>query len=214
MSTQIPSLSDQEELINDSPNLFFKSVSKPFFIVCHLLPIALGIIWCYIHCNPAIPLFVTVIIELVKLYYTKEYFGLGLVGLKWYFDKTEQPSFPHIVYYSRPLPFVPATFDSNLFWIMLLTSSITSIILTIVYFMVFGWRMRILAIIITVINFWNVSAFMKCHNAGKEQADSVARTLLLDTNVSFHPAKEFDEQSSSEEEEEIPDNAENDDDIY
>ena len=49
---------------------------------------------------------------------------------------------------------------------------------------------------------------MKCHNAGKEQADSIARTLLLDKNVTFQAAKEENElspdtdESLNEEEEE------------
>jgi hypothetical protein len=57
-----------------------------------------------------------------------------------------------------------------------------------------------------VLNLINFSAFLKCYNTGREQADNVARTLLLDTNVTFQAAKDANELSSSisalEEEEE------------
>jgi hypothetical protein len=49
---------------------------------------------------------------------------------------------------------------------------------------------------LALLNFANVSAFRRCYNAGREEADIVARTLLADDDVPFQPAKEGAEASS------------------
>lgn len=135
---------------------------------------------------------------LADFYLTKSCFGLELVGLRWQIDPTEAPQFPHVTFYSRPFPFVASTTDSNIFWLFLVTGTILYFTLFAVFAILgrLGWVL--LSLFATALNVITITAFMRCHQVSRAQADSVARTLLLDTSVTmFQAAKEPTQESSS-----------------
>lgn len=175
-------------------------ISKSTFIILRIFPLILTFILSYFK----VPIIISVLIIslscIADLFFTKEYFGLGLVGLRYYRNKSESPNFPNFVYYSKPLPFVASTIDSNVFWLGLILSPAGWAISALFYAFFFGIQWFFICFVACLINLLNFSAFMKCHNAGKEQADSIARTLLLDKNVTFQAAKEENELSPDTEE--------------
>lgn len=183
-------------------------VSKPAFIFLRIFPLIITFILSYFRIPIIISTLLITISCIIDLFFTKEHFGLGLVGLRYYRNKSESPKFPNFVYYSKPLPFVASTIDSNIFWLGLILSPIGWAISSVFYAFLFGIDWFFICLLACILNLLNFSAFMKCHNAGKEQADSIARTLLLDKNVTFQTAKEDDElspdvdESVNEEEEE------------
>lgn len=186
------------------------AVSKSIFIFLRIFPLVITFILSYFRI-PIIVSFLLISVSCsIDLFFTKEQFGLGLVGLRYYRNKSEAPNFPNFVYYSKPLPFVASTIDSNVFWLGLIISPIGWAISSVFNLFLFGFGWFLISFIACLLNLLNFSAFMKCHNAGKEQADSIARTLLLDTNVTFKAAKEEDELSPDTEESVNEDEKEND----
>ncbi|OHT16548.1 hypothetical protein TRFO_13143 [Tritrichomonas foetus] len=194
--------SDQQELMTENErSSLIPGTSKPSYIALRVIPLLSAFFLSYFHAPISISIIFVFIICFIDIYITKEHFGIGLVGLRWYRNKSESPKFPNIVYYSKPLPFVASTIDSNIFWLGLLLSPVGWIISAVFYCYFYGSRWLLICCGAAAINLMNFSAFMRCHNAGKEQADSIARTLLLDKNVSFQVAKEENELSSTSEEE-------------
>jgi len=118
---------------------------------------------------------------LISFFAVRSYFGYHLVGLSWYFDFKNANSFPFIYYYSRPVPFVATTTNSNVFWLSLFGINIVSIVLSIIslFLGVIPWFITFL--IVFILGIFNLSRFIKCHNVAKEKVDEIARSLLLDT---------------------------------
>ena len=187
------------EIIRETPGKSSFGVSKPLFVCFRAAPLVIAFLLAYLRFQIIPSALLTILACLVDLFFTKEYFGLGLVGLRWYRNKDEKHQFPNLVFYSKPLPFVASTIDSNIFWLGLLLSNVGWVLFTIFFGFIYGFFWALICIICAVLNFCNFSAFMNCHNAGKEQADSIARNLLLDKNVSFQAAKEENELSSTSE---------------
>lgn len=182
-------------------------VSKTVYLAIRVTPLIAAYILSTMKTPIVISALITFILSFIDLFLTKEYFGPGLVGLRYYRNQSEVPRFPNIVYFSKPLPFVASSADSNVFWVGLLFSTVGWTILCFIYILFSRFMWFLISFLITVVNIMNFSAFMKCHNVGKEQADSIARNLLLDKNVSFQAAKEENELSSDSdgnEEEETP----------
>jgi hypothetical protein len=161
-----------------------------FFLLCRVIPITFLVILGLFRC-PSVPaFFITLPLNFLDFYITKTHFGPKLVGLKWYFDRSESPIFPFLVFSSHPLPFVASTGNSNLFWITFLISTFVDGIL-VLFFLVAG---KITFVMIAVIRFiltvGNMAGFLKCYNIAKISAEKVRRSLLLDQNVTFQAANE------------------------
>jgi hypothetical protein len=129
---------------------------------------------------------------------TRNYFGLNLVGLKWYFDRSEAPDPPYIVFFSRPFPFVASTFDSNIFWVGLLVTCVIYLILAFALTPSKGLKWLFFCLFHLFLNLVNLWGFMKCHKLSKQLAENVARGLLLDASVAFQPAIEAPPSEDSE----------------
>jgi hypothetical protein len=194
---------DHLELITEAHRPSEDTASGALFVVCRFAPIVVAVILGAFGCATGPAFLITLPLNLLDFCVTKSHFGLGLVGLKWYFDRTESPIFPFLVFYSRPFPFVASTGNSNLFWIGLLASAVADIVLAL-FFVVAG---RIAFVVISVIMLFlallNISGFVRCHNIAKSTAEKAARSLLLDQNVSFQAAKEANVSDQASEEESV-----------
>ncbi|OHT10911.1 hypothetical protein TRFO_19584 [Tritrichomonas foetus] len=199
MANQSQSSQDTDKLIKQDESKGTGS-SIGLYLVTRFTPVILCFIFISIHFNFVFSAFILSILGLFDFLLTKNYFGIGLVGLKWYFSSSEAPKFPYIVFFSRPLPFVASTVDSNAFWLGLFVGSGSWIIAGAVGMFIGGTKWFILCIVLlvaTLLNFWG---FMKCHNLAKLKAEDAARNLLLDTTVTFQAANELaggDSSSSS-----------------
>jgi hypothetical protein len=148
---------------------------------------------------------------------TVQFFGLALVGLKWYFSRTEAPRFPFMVFSSRPFPFIPTNFDSNAFWLGLLFSFLGHCVCTVVFLVRNGLAWFCVCGLLWLLSFINIWGFHKCHLASKEEAENAARVLLLDTSVvAFQPAvdpnvSDPESEKDKDEKEELPEVVDNED---
>lgn len=222
MQNQETDSHDTESLIKqeDNNNSNGCSSSVGGFLFTHFLPVVLCFMLSILKFNFFLSFIAILIVEICDFLLTKNYFGYGLVGLIWYFNPSETSKFPYIVFYSRPLPFVASTINSNAFWLGLFINSGAWILVAMISAALNGFKwilLCILMLILTLINFWG---FMKCHNFQQSKADDAIRTVLLDTTDAFQAANELgagNDSSSSgkndeieEEEEIISDNNEND----
>lgn len=183
------------------------------FLFVHFLPLTISFLFSIFNFNFFLSLIIVLITGIFDFILTKNYFGFGLVGLKWYFNPSEATNFPYIVFFSRPLPFVASTIDSNAFWLGLFINFGLWIFLTLISVAVngFGWIVLCgIMFVLSLINFWG---FMKCHNYQQSKADDAIRTVLLDTKDAFQAASEIgpgtDSSSENNEEETQNDNNDN-----
>jgi hypothetical protein len=186
-----------------------ESTSSPaFFIVLRLSPILASLILGMTNSSVALSALAVLVLGLLDFYLTKSHFGLGLVGLRWFVDRSESPNFPFLAYYSRPFPFVATTFDSNVFWVTLLLSAVLDALALVVLAAARGWRWGLISVALLFLTLLNISGFIRCHNIAKMTADKAARSLLLDTSVTFQAANEVvHSESESDDEEAKPEAA-------
>ena len=214
MQNQSSNSHDTETLIKqEDVNSNGCSSSIGGFLFVHFLPLIICFLFSIFNFNFFLSLIIVLITGIFDFILTKNYFGFGLVGLKWYFNPSEATNFPYIVFFSRPLPFVASTIDSNAFWLGLFINFGLWIFLTLISFAAngFGWIILCgIMFILSLINFWG---FMKCHNYQQSKADDAIRTVLLDTKDAFQAANEIgpgtDSSSENNEEETQNDNNEN-----
>lgn len=162
------------------------------YVFIHFAPVLAFFLLSIFGFGFSFSIIVIIFLGIVDFYSTKNYFGLGLVGLKWYYNSSEEPKFPHFVFFSQPLPFVATTPNSNAFWLGLFLSSSLWGFLIFVCFLLVNAKWALLAsfmLCLSLINFW---CFMQCHNLAKTKAENAARVLLLDPNVPFQQANELD----------------------
>lgn len=175
------------------------AISKPALFACKTTPVLVSLVLATFNAPFVGSLALLGILTGVEIFVCKEYFGIGLVGLRWYFSQSEAPKFPHIVFYSRPLPYVASSLDSNAFWGILLFSVIAWTVVTFINMIWFAKKWIIIEIVFTIVNLLNLYAFLKCQSAGKEASNNVAKTLLLDTNESFQNVPKDSESDTTAE---------------
>jgi hypothetical protein len=174
-------------------------ISRPLFLTCRFSPVVIAsCLWYF--ATPLLPSVVTVaVFTILELYFMKEYFATGSVGLRWYFSCADSRGCPFVAYWCRPLPYVASTADLNCFWVGLILPAVTSVVVAALFAYFSGPRWGAIGLLVALANILNFVAFIKCHRAGSEQADSVAKTILLDTNISFQSAKDPpDDQTASD----------------
>jgi hypothetical protein len=191
------------ELITDIHRSSENSTLGPFFILCRLILITIVLILGVFGCSSGTAFLITLPLNFLDFYITKTLFGPNLVGLKWYFDRSESPIFPFLVFYSQPSPFVASTRNSNLFWIGLLVSVVIEAVLILFFLMAGKITFVLISIIMFILTAGNISGFIKCHNIAKITEEKAARSLLLDQNVTFQAANEGNPSDLESEEEEI-----------
>jgi hypothetical protein len=172
-------------------------ISKPLYVISELFPVVLVALLAFFECSASISGCVAVLAVIAEIAFTKDYFGMGLVGLRWYFSPTESPKFPYVVYFSRPLPYVVLPSDSNAFWAGLIISMLSWFALALIcgYFCGFWWFVN--QSIPSVLKFLNFTAFLRCYNTSRDEADALAKSILLDRNVSFQVSNDPVDQSDS-----------------
>jgi hypothetical protein len=194
--------SDGREVTTDFPQNH-PSTSVSTYVLLRFFPPVAAFIAAYVDLSLLITVPIVLFIAIIDFYLTKSRFGIGLVGLQWYFNRSEAPDFPFLVFYCRPFPFIAKTLDSNIFWVGFLISIILDIVLAIIF--TATWRMDWMTVSFALLGITgiNFSAFLHCHQIGKIQAGNAARSLLLDTSVAFQKAKEFVQSDSQSEEESV-----------
>jgi hypothetical protein len=165
-------------------------ISKPFFFTCRFSPIVVSLCLCYFATPLLLSAAIVFLLTVLELYFMKEHFATGFVGLRWYFSFADSHGCPFVAYWCRPLPYVASTADLNCFWVGLILPAVASVVVAAIFGYVSGPRWGAVGLVGAVANILNFVAFVKCHRAGSEQADSVAKSILLDTNISFQSAKE------------------------
>lgn len=204
MQNQSTNSHDTETLIKQEDNNNGCSSSIGGFLFIHFLPLVLCFLLSILSFNFFLSFLLISAAGICDFILTKNYFGLGLVGLKWYLNPIEASRFPYIVYFARPLPFVASTINSNAFWLGLFINFGSWILLILISVVIGGLKWIFLCsmmFILSLINFWG---FMKCHNFQQSKADDAIRTVLLDTTDAFQAANEIGgATSSSENNEEI-----------
>jgi hypothetical protein len=119
---------------------------------------------------------------------TKSYFGPGLVGLRWHINEAESSTFPFVVCFSRPLPFVASIYNSNIFWVSLLSSAMFDALLLVALAAARGFGWATFAVVLLGLTMLNILAFIRCYRIAKMAADMAARSLLLDASARFQAA--------------------------
>lgn len=127
----------------------------------------------------------TLLLVVLATYFTKNTFSWSLVGIKYYIDKNQQPTFPHIIYSSRPLPFVATLSNSNAFWLTLFFSNVIFILLLFSSLFSSNYSKMLFIFVIEFVNAANLQLLVVCHGRTKTASDAVARNLLLDPHVEF-----------------------------
>jgi hypothetical protein len=193
---------DHVELITETYRPSEDTHSGFFFVFCRTAPIILLVIVSFFR-NPTVMSFSIIILSsFLDFYITKMHFGLSLVGLKWYLDRSECPTFPYIVFYARPFPFSPTIGISNLFWMVLLAAAVADAVLVLIFIVAGRGRFIAISALMLVLALLNITGFVRCHNLAKASGDRAARSLLLDQNVTFQAAKEANVSDAGSEEEE------------
>jgi hypothetical protein len=191
---------DHVELITET-HRSSEDASGPLFVLCRLAPILAIAILGSSRCPPTLAFLTVLALSFVDFFVTKSHFGPGLVGLHWYCDRTQSPTFPFIVFHTQPFPFVATTGNSNLFWIGLLVSAVADAIMALLFLVAGRIIFVIGSIALLVLTVVNISGFVKCYNIAKISADRAARSLLLDQNVTFQAANEANASDTDGEEE-------------
>lgn len=177
------------------------AISKPAFFACKATPVMASLVLAAFDSPFIGSMLLLGILTGVEIFICKEYFGIGLVGLRWYFSKEEAGKFPFVVFYSRPLPYVASALDLNAFWGIMLFSAVSWSVCTILFMMWFEKKWVFMEAIFSIVNILNLFAFLKCQSTGKQESDNIAKTILLGTNESFQNVpKESDAEDSSAEE--------------
>lgn len=214
MQNQPADSHDTETLIKQEESSNSCSSSAGIFLFIHFLPIITCFLFSLMKFNFYLSFLIILILGIGDFILTRNYFGYGLVGLKWYFNPSEASNFPYIVFFSRPLPFVATTIDSNAFWLGLFINFAMWVLLVLLSAGINGFNWMLLCGIMLILSLFNFWGFMKCHNFQQSKADDAIRTVLLDTTDAFQAANEVGVggSSSSENDEDIDEEEENDND--
>jgi hypothetical protein len=105
---------------------------------------------------------------------------MGLAGLHWFVDQTQEPIFPFAIFFARPFPFVALSLNSNTFWLGLVCPGLVDFVLTVAFAVVSHFFWAAVFVFLFVLTLINLCAFMKCHTIVKGAMDQDARALLLD----------------------------------
>jgi len=73
---------------------------------------------------------------------------------------------------------------------------VASFLLSILLGYASGLRRIFPGLVVTASNLLSFIAFIKCYREGSEQADTLAKSILLDTNVSFQVARDPPDEPS------------------
>ena len=181
-------------------------VSKEVFIACKIVPIFISVFFTLFKAPWFGSFLLAGACTGLEIFLCKDYFAPRLVGLRWYFERVDGSLLPRLVFFARPLPYVAAPVDVNLFWSAMIGAEVLWTIITFLTVVFCDSRWIFMMVLFTSINFGSLIAFERCRDTSREQADNVARSLLLDTNISFQKAEE--EEEKHETQEELPQNQE------
>lgn len=121
-----------------------------------------------------VSLIIILILSISELWINKNINGPQLVGLSWTFKNFK------IDYYSKPAPFVPIAFDSNLFWIGFFTCIISWSVISIVLLFLSRYIDACLGIIIAAFEVFGLVMFSKAHNMSKAKSETEVLSILQD----------------------------------
>jgi ABC-type uncharacterized transport system permease subunit len=172
------------------------SNSTILFLLVRFTPILITLIFGISNSSFFFSSLLFLLFAFLDFYLTKTYFGLNLVGLHWFFDRSQSPNFPFIVFFALPSPFVAKTFNSNIFWIGLVFSAFFDFLLSVIFAVASRFRWTILFGILFLLTIFHIVAFVKCHAIVKNTEDEAVKTLLFGRNVPFQEVTEKRESDS------------------
>lgn len=150
--------------------------------------------------NPGITIVTLVSVGVLQFLAIKNISGLHLVGLKWNLIKPNENG-DYVEYYVRPSPFIPSTYQSNIFWIGFFLIIIFWICMAI-FLLIFAKFSRALSAVINLtLEFINLYFFARAHNYAKQASENEIASKFFDgfADPAFttnDPEKHSDEQSN------------------
>jgi hypothetical protein len=178
--------SGSESFAHHPPSV--SATSAPSFIGLRLAPIVVTLILALSNVRLWVSALLILPLAFADFYLTKSHFGPLLVGLRWNIDASEAPNFPFLVCFSRPLPFVASTRNSNVFWVGLTMAAMLDALLLVVLAAARGLGWATLSVVMLCPTVLNILGFIKCYRIAKTTADMAVRTMLIDGSVMFQVA--------------------------
>lgn len=174
----------ENHLINS--NAIASSPSGRYWLIYHLT-VRLSPLFLYffsVFVFNSIPTFKILIVTfsiLCEFWLTKNKEGLELVGLRWSHEISEVGGEPKWIFYARPDPYVPDISKLRCFWTAMYALSIVWSIISLLSMLTpdFRWSDAFLAFIATGAEYINLFCFLKCNQKSSEQADGIARNVML-----------------------------------
>ena len=169
---------DQVLLENTINTNGFDSHSKHFFLLAKVLTLILFLISLIFNFQPYVTIILNFVIGIIDFWLCKNKFGLNLVGLQWYLDFGNGGN-PKWVFYSRPDPYIPDPGNVNIFWGFLYAFTFLWFMLFILTLISKKYSGSFTCLLLFALSIVNVLCFKRCEVVQSQQADEVARTIML-----------------------------------
>ena len=176
---------DRELIFDETTNITKSSNSKQIiiFFSFKLLTIVLFLLG-LCKMPPEIPITFILISGMVEFWFTKNVSGLQLVGMRWSHEIGDNGE-PHLFFYVRPDPYVSEQQDSNAFYFGLVSASLVWFVFFTLSILFFKAISLAISLIIFSLEIFNLICFFKCSQISIQQADDIARDIILhDSNPS------------------------------
>ncbi|KAH0794408.1 putative ribose-phosphate pyrophosphokinase [Histomonas meleagridis] len=147
---------------------------------------------------PSIKVFLTLLFSTIEIWFCKNVDGLNLVGMRWYHDTSSGE--PKWIFYSRPDPYVPEAYKSNIFWGGLFGIIVVWFIIFIWSIFSFSWFDTFICACIIGVESLNLICFLKCRSESSRQADEVVRSVLLGEMFDSDDLSDHDENQKKQDE--------------
>jgi len=166
------------------------------FLFVKIFPIIVYFVMVNNFRSRAMVLFCIFLCHFLEFSMMKNFFGLELVGMKWYLDPLSESTI--LQFYSKPPPFVPNFAESNLFWIGFFFSLIFWISFCTIYAFHLALYRLFLCSLGLIFQILNLLAFMRCHSLSQKESAKFTRDSLLVDSIKFALASEDESSNSAE----------------
>jgi hypothetical protein len=156
------------------------------FIVLKFVTALFGVLVFFWADYPTPSSFLLLTAAFCEFWLCKNCHGLQLVGMRWSHEIGDRGD-PHWVFYSRRDPYVPEPLHASVFWSGLFAACVVWGLASLAALFVTLFKPRVFDLSLYAFAFGlelvNMSCFLKCHRVSTWQADDVARSVLLMTEL-------------------------------
>ena len=181
---------NNENLGIASKPTFFQKQPILAFVLVKSLPILIYFLPNLLIQGVSISFFIFLLFAAFEFKIIKDKLGIELVGLRWYFDPDSDK---FIQFYNKPPPYVPAFFESNVFWVGFFVS-ISVWVISFIFALISSSLLKASTCLIGLIfQGTNLFLFIKGQSLAQKEAAEQARNTLLTDSVEFGLIKENEE---------------------